>query len=105
MDASKLLSKIIIDDTPYETRLTKKFIKRKPYIEADPKKIFAFIPGIITEIKVYEGQKISRGQSILILEAMKMLNEVKCPMDGRIKAIHIKKSQMVVKGQLLVELE
>jgi biotin carboxyl carrier protein len=105
MEDSKELTKFIIDDTSYETRLTSKFRRRKPYIILDPKKIYAFIPGIITKINVYEGQKINRGQSLLVLEAMKMMNDLTCHIDGRIKTIHIKQSQMVVKGQLLLELE
>ena len=105
MENPKELSKIVIDDTSYETRLTSKFRRRKPYVALDPKKIYAFIPGIITKINVYEGQKILRGQSLVILEAMKMLNDVTCPTDGRIKTIPIKPLQMVVKGQLLFELE
>ena len=105
MEDSKELIKFIIDDTSYETRLTSKFRRRKPYIVLDPKKVYAFIPGIITKINVYEGQKINRGQSLLVLEAMKMMNDLTCHIDGRIKTIHIKQSQMVVKGQLLLELE
>ena len=105
MEDSKDLSKIVIDDTSYETKLTSKFRRRKPYIALDPKKVYAFIPGIISKINVYEGQKVSRGQGLLVLEAMKMLNDLACPIDGRIKTIYIKQSQMVVKGQLLIELE
>jgi biotin carboxyl carrier protein len=105
MDDKKELIKIVIDDTSYETRLTPKFRRRKPYVNLDPKKIYAFIPGIITKIHVYEGQKIDRGQSLFTLEAMKMMNDVACHADGRVKTIHIKQSQMVVKGQLLLELE
>ena len=78
MENPKELSKIVIDDTSYETRLTSKFRRRKPYVALDPKKIYAFIPGIITKINVYEGQKVLRGQSLVILEAMKMLNDVTC---------------------------
>jgi pyruvate carboxylase len=105
MEASKEFTKIVIDDTSYETRVTRKFSRRKPYVAVDPKKIYAFIPGIIQKINVYEEQKVERGQSILILEAMKMMNNVSCPVDGRIKAIYIKPTQMVVKGELLIELE
>lgn len=99
------LSKIIIDDVAYETKLTTKYLRRKPYVAIDPNKIYAYIPGIIAKINVHEGQKLTRGQSILVLEAMKMKNEVTCPIAGRVKSIHIKESQMVVKGQLLIELE
>jgi biotin carboxyl carrier protein len=105
MENPKEFTKIVIDDTSYETRLTPKFRRRKPYVVLDPKKVYAFIPGIITKLNVYDGQKISRGQSLLILEAMKMMNDVKSPADGRIKTVHIKQGQMVVNGQLLLELE
>lgn len=97
--------KLIVDDTSYETKLTPKFRRRKPYIPSDPKKIYAFIPGIINKINVYEGQKVNKGQSLLVLEAMKMKNDVNSPLDGRIKVIHVKVQNMVVKGQLLVEFE
>lgn len=105
MENPKEYAKLVIDDVSYETRLTSKFRRRKPWVAIDPKKIYALIPGIITKLNVYEGQKIIRGQSLLILEAMKMMNDLTCPLDGRIKTIHIKQSQMVVKGQLLIELE
>lgn len=97
--------KLVIDDTSYETRITPKFRRRKSYAAVDPKKVYAYIPGIITKINVYEGQKVSKGQSLLILEAMKMMNDVTSHLDGRIKTIHIKQSQMVIKGQLLLEIE
>lgn len=105
MEETKYLDKIIVDDTAYETKLTLKYLRRKPYNAADPKKVCAFIPGIITKVNVYEAQKVYKGQSLLILEAMKMMNDVTCPIDGRIKSIYVKPSQMVIKGQLLVELE
>lgn len=105
MENNNELIKIIIDDVAYETKATPKFSRRKLYTSIDPRKVFAFIPGIITQINVYEGQKVIKGQSLLVLEAMKMKNDVLCPIDGRVKSIHVKASQMVVKGQLLVELE
>ncbi len=97
--------KVVVDGAAYETKLTPKYRRRKPYAALDPRKIFAFIPGVITQVYVYEGQKVAKGQSLLVLEAMKMKNDVLCPLDGRVKSIHVKASQMVVKGQLLVELE
>lgn len=105
MEEIKKLDRIIVDDTAYETKLTHKYLRRKPYTAVNPKKVCAFIPGIITKVNVYEGQKVNRGQSLLILEAMKMMNDVICPLDGRIKSIFVKPSEMVTKGQLLIELE
>jgi|WetSurMetagenome_2_1015567.scaffolds.fasta_scaffold16784_2 biotin carboxyl carrier protein len=105
MDNGEEFYHLIIDDTPYEVRLTPKFLKRKPYIPADPKKVKAVIPGIIRNIFVKKGQKIKRGDNLLILEAMKMKNFVKSSKDGLIKTVYIKTGEMVVKDQLLIEFE
>lgn len=105
MNEESQLSKFVIDDVAYETKLTSKYLKRKPYVAVDANKIFAYIPGIINKINIREGQRITRSQSLLVLEAMKMKNDVTSPKDGKIRNIHVKESQMVVKGQLLIELE
>ncbi|MFO7448174.1 MAG: biotin/lipoyl-containing protein [Ignavibacteriaceae bacterium] len=94
-----------IDTTLYETTYTPKYLKRKPYVKNDPSKIPAFIPGIIRKIFVYEGKRLKTGEKILILEAMKMENAVCVPFDAVIKKIHVKEADVVVKNQLLIELE
>lgn len=105
MDQNNNLTAFPVDDTFYETKLTTKFKKRKIYQPPNPDKLNAFIPGIVTKIHVKEGQTIKRGDSLLILEAMKMKNNVVSARDGRIKSISVKESQMVRKGELLLEYE
>lgn len=102
MENEKLKS-LIIDDSTYSTFYTKKFSRRKKYISPDPKKILAFIPGVIKRIYVKEGQIVKWGDSLLVLEAMKMQNDVTSPQSGTIKKIHIKTGDMVTKNQLLIE--
>lgn len=97
--------KLVIDDTAYQTLHTTKFSKRKAYAPPDPNKILAFIPGIILKIHVTAGQRVKWGDSLLILEAMKMKNDLTTPRDGVIKMIHVQPGQMVTKHQLLVEFE
>jgi len=94
-----------VDDTYYETKLTTKFKKRKIYQPPDPDKLNSFIPGVITKIHVKQGQMIKRGDSLLILEAMKMKNNLTSPRDGKIKSINVKEMQMVRKGEILIEFE
>ncbi len=94
-----------IDDSQYETRITKKFIQRKRYKPIDTKKVTAFIPGTIRDIFVKEGQQVSLGQDILILEAMKMKNIVKAPEAGIVKRIYFRSEQRVAKNELLFEME
>ncbi len=94
---------LTVDFDRYETRITPKFKMRKKYRPSDPKKITAFIPGVINEVYVKAGQQVHKGDSLFILEAMKMKNVVKAAIDGTIKQIHIKQGDMVPKDALLVE--
>jgi pyruvate carboxylase len=94
-----------IDSVNYRTKLTDKFINRKEYVEKDIRKVEAFIPGKILKIQVKEGQGVNEGDTILILEAMKMNNKIMSPMEGKIKKIYVKEDEVVPKNHLLIELE
>jgi len=94
-----------IDSSLYQTRISKQFENRKPYQPADPKIILSFIPGTVTDIFVTEGQEVRKGQNLMILDAMKMQNRLKCIMDGKVKSIAVIKGAKVSKGTLLMELE
>jgi biotin carboxyl carrier protein len=94
-----------INNTQYQTRLSAKFLKRVNYQPADPNRILSFIPGTILELFVSEGQRVAKGDLLLILEAMKMKNRLLSPADGVIKSITIKQGARVAKGDLLLELE
>jgi biotin carboxyl carrier protein len=89
----------------YRTRLSRKFTGRKPYKPADPKMVVSFIPGTVLDILVKEGQSVSKGDDLLILDAMKMQNMLKCQFDGKVKRIHVEKGARVSKGTLLMEME
>lgn len=101
----KILKKFILDDTVYDTSLPAKYLKRKPYAKEDKRKITAFIPGLIVKIYVSKGSKVKAGDRLLVLEAMKMKNDVNSPIDGVIKDVAVKENLLVPKGQLLIELE
>lgn len=61
------------------------------------------MPGLIVGISVAPGDEIRKGDSLLILEAMKMENLLKAPGDGTVKNIRVNKGDRVEKGQVLVE--
>lgn len=65
----------------------------------------AAMPGIVLEVKVKIGDKIKKGQPLLILEAMKMENIIKAQGDGTVKAVYIKNGESVEKGNKLLEFE
>ena len=94
-----------IDGTHYKTNLTSKFENRKEYAVPDARRIISVIPGTIVKIFVKEGQKVKRGDNVMILEAMKMQNRIKSPRPGFIKIIKVKEGEKVAKGVLMMELE
>ncbi len=94
-----------IDTSLYKTRLNQKFINRKPYRVPDMKMIPSFIPGTVLDILVEVGQQVKKGDELMILDAMKMQNKLKCNIDGRIKRIVVNKGDKVSKGTLLLEIE
>jgi biotin carboxyl carrier protein len=66
--------------------------------------IKAPMPGMILKINVKEGQKVKEGETLLILEAMKMENAIGAPKDGIIKSINAKSGGTVEKGELMIEM-
>lgn len=69
-----------------------------------PNSIKAPMPGIILSINVEENQEVKEGETLLILEAMKMENAISAPKDGIIKSIIAKSGETVDKGELLIEM-
>ncbi|MCA9897216.1 MAG: biotin attachment protein [Ardenticatenaceae bacterium] len=62
------------------------------------------IPGLISRYLVQVGDEVKAGQPVVILEAMKMENEVRARMNGRVEAIHVPEGETVTRGSLLVEI-
>jgi biotin carboxyl carrier protein len=63
------------------------------------------MPGSIVKINVEEGQIVKKGDVLLVLEAMKMENEIKVMVDCKITKILVEEKKSVEKGQLLMKLE
>lgn len=72
---------------------------------AEPGKILPPMPGKIIKIMVNEGEEITEGMPLLILESMKMENMLKSPHNGKVKAIYIKEGEMAETGRCLLEIE
>lgn len=105
MDNDKDIRILNINNISYKTRLSKKFTGRKLYKPADPKMILSFIPGTVLDILVNADQPVSKGDDLMILDAMKMQNKLKSPVDGKIRNIPVKKGDKVSKGTLLIEMD
>ena len=96
---------IIVHSAKYETTYTKKYLNRKVWEEPNFNLIKSYIPGTIIDILVKEGQVLKAGDSIIVLEAMKMYNDVQMPFKAKIVKIHIEKGQKIPKGFVMIEIE
>lgn len=67
--------------------------------------ITAPMPGTILAVNVSAGQAVKKGEVLMILEAMKMENEIMCPRDGVIASVHTFKGSAVESGALLCVLQ
>ncbi len=77
----------------------------KDKIKVDSNVVTAMLPGTIVKILVEVGEEVKVGQTLLILEAMKMENEVVSPKDGVVKEIKVKEGMRVETGDALVVIE
>lgn len=63
------------------------------------------LPGTINAIAVTVGQEVKKGQTVVVLEAMKMENNIGAECDGKVKAVHVNKGDSVREGAILITIE
>ena len=85
-------------------------LKRRRYLEKQSDSLSSVIieapmPGKIIDILVEEGSEVKLGESIIILEAMKMQNEISSHAPGIVKSISVKKNDSVMKDDVLLEIQ
>lgn len=68
-------------------------------------RVDAYMPGRVVAVLVEEGAAVAAGQGIVVLEAMKMENEIRAEHDGTVSRIHVQPGQAVDKGDPLFEME
>lgn len=68
---------------------------------AGGQKVEAPMPGTILDIKVQAGQSVKKGDVLIILEAMKMENEIMAPCDGKVTGVNVRKGDSVETAALL----
>ena len=59
------------------------------------------MPGTILDVKVQQGQAVKKGDVLMVLEAMKMENEIMCPQDGTVAQVNVTKGASVNSGDVL----
>jgi biotin carboxyl carrier protein len=96
-----------------KTSKTPKLVRPNPVQtkEAKPKpvtglsKVEAPLPGTMFKVNIKEGDTVKKGDTILVLEAMKMENNILAEINGVVKKLHVSEGDAVLQGDVLVEIE
>lgn len=115
------IAQVVVNGVPYEVEMEKKekpqVVKpivrpaapiassAKPKPANNNKSVKSPLPGVILDIKVNVGDSVKKGQTVLILEAMKMENNINSDRDGVVKAINVSKGESVLEGADLIIIE
>lgn len=91
--------RVRVDD---EHSLLVKSLSAKPESEKGAQVVRAPMPGLISRIEVQVGEEVVSGSGLLVLEAMKMENEIRSLKHGTIQTIHVEKGRAVEKGEPLI---
>ena len=73
--------------------------------ESGSGEVKAPLPGVIVSIPVAEGDEVKKGQTIMVIEAMKMESEIASPIDAKVSKIQVKERSLVQEGDVLMVLE
>ena len=103
-EPAKPKAKAVHDTPPTAAAPAAKPAAAKPAASAATggKKIMAPLPGTITEVKVSVGQSVKEGDTVIILEAMKMQNNIEAEATGTITSILVEKGDTVMEGATLL---
>lgn len=100
---------VMMDGRLYETQVLDErallMAQRRGGLGGGSGEVHSPMPGLIVKVTVEEGQDVEQGTTVVILESMKMQNELKAPISGKIKAIIVVAGQTVNKNDLLIEIE
>ena len=94
------VSKAPVPEAPKETP-TAPLPQNQPKRDAGGREVIAPLPGLIREVLVSEGDQVKKGQKIMVLEAMKMENEINADSDGTITSLLVAKGDSVQGGDPL----
>jgi len=77
----------------------------RPAHRHEPGALESPMPGRVAAVRVVPGQRVTRGEELVVVEAMKMENALRAPADGVVRAVHVSAGDAVAPGRALVELE
>ena len=107
-DITENIATLTVNGEEYTVEMEKKAEPEKPkpvVRKAAESDASEGLPGVITDICVTEGQEVAAGDTVVVLEAMKMANALQAEKSGKISAIVVKIGQSVMEDEALVYIE
>ena len=101
---TKKTETIIVQSAVYQTEYTNKYRRRVKWEKPNEELVLSFMPGTIIDVLVKPGEKVKKGDTLLILEAMKMLNNVLAPFNGKVSSIMVSVGDKIPKNAAMVEI-
>lgn len=101
----KLTQSVAVASTDHAAVPKTSTAQPKPSTSTGGKSIHSPLPGVALDIKVKVGDTVKFGDCLLVLEAMKMENNIDSDKEGVVKSVHINKGDAVLEGELLITLE
>ena len=96
--------RITVNGVSYDVQVEELGESAAPAAAAQGEPVAAPMPGTILSVNVTAGQKVTSGQVLVVLEAMKMENEIKAPKDATVTSVAVAKGETVDTGATLVTL-
>jgi len=109
LDRASKMARVKINNHEYDVQLKERMddllaqLGMESKVSTDQKEVKAPMPGMVLQIMVNEGQHIEKDEPLIILEAMKMENVIKSPVQGTIKRVPAIKGAAVDKNTVLIE--
>ncbi len=97
------ISYIFTVETPFSMKRLK--VLNNSRRKSEKEAVKAPMPGKIIDVHVREGGTVLRGETLVVLEAMKMQNEIQSPVNGQVIRINVKPEAIVMKDDVLVEIK
>ena len=99
---------VIIRGIPYSIQdadIPETRARGKKGLQAIPQDVTPPMPAVVVRILVTAGDSVKQGQSVIVVESMKMETTLTAPYDGRVRAVNVAKGDKVMPGQILVDID
>ncbi|MEL6310253.1 MAG: biotin/lipoyl-containing protein [Chloroflexota bacterium] len=108
IEENRGMYQILLEGRLYEAQVLDQrallMAQRKGTLLSGSGEVHSPMPGLIVDVLVNVGDEVTQGDTVVILESMKMQNELKAPRDGTVQTVSCAKGETVEKGNLLVNI-